>query len=67
MPADVRRRWRTSRIVIEDQGNALLIRPIPDDPIGAAIGSLRGRGPASDELRRIVRGEEAEIAERGRR
>ena len=59
MPAEVRRRWRSSRVSVEDQGSAIVIRPIPDDPIGAAIGSLRGRGPDTDSARAIVRGEES--------
>jgi len=66
IPAEVRHRWGTGRVVIEDRGSALLIRPIPDDPIGAAIGSLAGRGPTSDALRAMLREEEAAIDE-GRR
>lgn len=67
VPAEVRRRWRTSRVVVEDRGNAIVIRPIPDDPIGAAIGSMRGRSPNTDELRAIVHDEESAIDEqRGR-
>jgi hypothetical protein len=67
VPAEVRR-WRTSRVSLEDQGGAIVIRPIPDDPIGAAIGSLRGRGPDSDQMRAIVREEEsAGDAQRSRR
>jgi bifunctional DNA-binding transcriptional regulator/antitoxin component of YhaV-PrlF toxin-antitoxin module len=61
IPAEVRHRWGTGRVVIEDRGNALLIRPIPDDPIGAAVGSLAGRRPSSDELRTRLREEEAAI------
>jgi hypothetical protein len=68
VPAEIRRRWRTSRISLEDQGSAIIIRPIPDDPIGAAIGSLRGRGPDTDQMRAIVRDEEsAGDDQRGRR
>ena len=66
IPADVRHRWGTRRVVVEDQGTALLIRPIPADPIGAAVGSLAGRGPDSHELRSIVREEEVAI-DSGRR
>jgi bifunctional DNA-binding transcriptional regulator/antitoxin component of YhaV-PrlF toxin-antitoxin module len=68
VPAEVRHRWRTSRVSVEDQGSAIVIRPIPDDPIGAAIGSLRGRGPDTDQMRAIVRDEEsARDDQRGRR
>jgi bifunctional DNA-binding transcriptional regulator/antitoxin component of YhaV-PrlF toxin-antitoxin module len=61
IPAKIRHRWRTSRVVLEDQGTAILIRPIPADPIGAAVGSLSGRGPTSDELRSLIRDEESAV------
>ena len=59
IPGNVRRRWGTQRVSVEDQGNALVIRPIPADPIGAAIGSLSGRAPTSDEMRAELREAEA--------
>lgn len=64
IPADVRRRWRTSRVIVEDRGDSLVLRPLPDDPIEAAMGSLAGPGPTSDEMRRMYREEEAEAEER---
>jgi bifunctional DNA-binding transcriptional regulator/antitoxin component of YhaV-PrlF toxin-antitoxin module len=64
VPAEVRRRWGTRRVLIEDLGNSLSIRPLPDDPIGAAVGSLAGPGPTSDEARRTWREEEAEAEAR---
>jgi hypothetical protein len=51
-------------VLIEDLGNSLSIRPLPDDPIGAAVGSLAGPGPSSDEMRRQFRQEEAEAEAR---
>ena len=60
VPAAVRRRWGTREILIEDLGKSLLVRPLPADPIGSALGSL-ARGPLStDELRRQAREEDAE-------
>ena len=60
VPAAVRRRWGTREVIIEDLGGSLLVRPLPADPIGAALGSL-ARGPLStDELRRQAREEDAE-------
>jgi hypothetical protein len=60
VPAAVRRRWGTREIIIEDLGGSLLVRPLPIDPIGSALGSL-ARGPLStDELRQRARDEEAE-------
>jgi AbrB family looped-hinge helix DNA binding protein len=64
IPAEVRHRWGTRNIFIDDQGGAVVIRPIPDDPIGAAMGSLKGPGPSSDEMREMLRAEESDAEER---
>lgn len=66
VPAEVRRRWETRELLIEDRGTSLVLRPLPDDPIGAALGSLAGPGPSSTEIRRRGREEDAERdAQRG--
>jgi AbrB family looped-hinge helix DNA binding protein len=68
IPAEVRRRWQTSRLSLEDRGDELVLRPIPADPIGAAMGSLAGPGPTTDALRAVVRAEEVRAdRRRGRR
>lgn len=65
VPADVRRRWATDRVMIEDDGIGLRIEPLPDDPIGAAFGSLPGTSKVTtDEMRRRFREEEALAEER---
>jgi bifunctional DNA-binding transcriptional regulator/antitoxin component of YhaV-PrlF toxin-antitoxin module len=65
VPADIRKRWRTRRLQIEDRGDELVIRPAPDDPIAAVRGILKDRlGHTSDELRRMAREEETRIEER---
>ena len=61
IPAEVRHRWGTRRVIVEDRGDALVLRPLPADPIGAAIGSLAGAGPTTDEMRAALRREEAEL------
>jgi bifunctional DNA-binding transcriptional regulator/antitoxin component of YhaV-PrlF toxin-antitoxin module len=50
LPAPVRKRWRTAKVVIEDEGDRVVVRPLPDDPIAAACGSLKGRG-SSEAIR----------------
>ena len=68
LPAAIRMRWGTSRVVVEDKGDHVVLRPFPDDPIAAARGALAGKGNTrltSDELRRLARAEEA-AAERRR-
>jgi bifunctional DNA-binding transcriptional regulator/antitoxin component of YhaV-PrlF toxin-antitoxin module len=58
LPAMVRRRWRTAQVVIEDEGDRVVVRPIPDEPIAAACGSLKRRGPVSEAARTRERGAE---------
>ena len=64
VPADVRRRWETRELLIEDRGSSLILRPLPSDPIGAALGSLAGQGPSAAEIKRQTREEDAEVASR---
>ena len=40
IPAEVRARWATSTVAIEDDGDRIILRPVPDDPITALRGSL---------------------------
>jgi bifunctional DNA-binding transcriptional regulator/antitoxin component of YhaV-PrlF toxin-antitoxin module len=64
IPSAVRRRWATSRVAIEDYGDHLVVRPLPEDVLTALRGSLKGqiRVP-TEELRRRARADE-ETAER---
>ncbi len=57
VPADVRSRWETDKVSVEDHGDHLIVRPLPSDAIAAFRGSLAG-GRTSDELRQIARGDE---------
>jgi AbrB family looped-hinge helix DNA binding protein len=69
IPADIRHRWGTRRLLIEDRGNELVFRPLPDDPIAAARGALRpteAAMPSSKEARRQTRREEAGVSVRTR-
>lgn len=60
LPAEVRRRWATDRLVIEDLGDRVVLRPIPADPVAAAIGSLlRGRSSTKKAKERLRREEQA--------
>lgn len=60
IPAEVRHRWGTRNVVIEDRGGSIVVRPIPADPISAAIGSLRGGRSTSGRAVAAVRAEESE-------
>ena len=63
IPADIRHRWGVRRVVLEERGDSLVVRPLPDDPIAAALGSLAGPGPTTDEIRQQLRAEELEAYE----
>jgi bifunctional DNA-binding transcriptional regulator/antitoxin component of YhaV-PrlF toxin-antitoxin module len=66
LPADVRRRWDTDAVSIEDRGDSVVVRPLPKDPVAAVRGIFAGRIPSTTELRRIAREDEL-AAERRRR
>ena len=48
--------------MIEDEGDVLVRRPLPDDPIGAALELFEAGGPATDDIRAQMREDDA-IAE----
>lgn len=60
IPAEARARWGADRMIVVDLGDRIVMRPMPDDPIGDLQGKYRGRGPSSDEARRQARLEDAE-------
>ena len=60
IPAEVRHRWKTSRVSLEDLGDRLVIQPAPDDPVTALRGAFaEASRPSSSELRHRAREEEA--------
>lgn len=64
VPASVRKRWGTHAVLAEDNGDQLILRPAPDDPIAAVRGIFAqelDRSLSIDELRAAGRAEEAEL------
>jgi len=59
IPASVKNRWGTSEVLIEDRGDSLVLRPLPPDPIGAALDLLPAEGPSSEQMRAQLRAEDA--------
>jgi bifunctional DNA-binding transcriptional regulator/antitoxin component of YhaV-PrlF toxin-antitoxin module len=69
VPVAIRKRWGTRAVLAEDQGDQLVLRPAPDDPIAAVRGIFAGEmsgGPTIDRLRAGARAEDAEIERRPR-
>ncbi len=44
IPATIRKRWGTTTVTLEDQGDEIVLKPAPDDPIEAAAGAFAGEG-----------------------
>ena len=67
LPAEVRRRWATSTVVLEDEGDRLVVRPVPDDAVAAARGAFAERAPGftSLGLKELARADELD-SERAR-
>jgi bifunctional DNA-binding transcriptional regulator/antitoxin component of YhaV-PrlF toxin-antitoxin module len=64
LPASIRRRWQTRSVSVEDFGDRVVVRPLPDDPIVAARGALKGRLGSTASLRAAARKDEAVAQER---
>lgn len=62
IPAEVRARWNTHRVVVVDLGDRVVMRPLGDRPVEDLEGKYRGRGPTTDRARREARAEEARQA-----
>lgn len=65
LPAEVRQRWQTNIVGVEDLGDRVVLRPLPEDPIAAARGALKGRLSPSERLRAKAR--QDEVAAEARR
>jgi bifunctional DNA-binding transcriptional regulator/antitoxin component of YhaV-PrlF toxin-antitoxin module len=66
IPAPIRKRWGTTTVILDDQGDQLVLKPAPDDPIAAAAGAFAGEVPPLDweKIRREEREAEREAEER---
>ncbi len=64
IPAETRARWNAERVIVVELGDRIVVRPLPDDPIGALVGRYQGRGPSSDDARRQHRNAESDTEPR---
>lgn len=60
IPAEARARWQAERVVVVDLGDRVVLRPLPDDPVGALAGKYRGQGPSTASARTTARTEDAQ-------
>lgn len=66
IPAPIRHRWDTATVMLDDQGDRIVLAPAPDDPIAAAAGAFAGEARDIDltKVRRQEREAEREAEER---
>ncbi len=67
VPAEVRERWGASNVLIVDEGERIVMKPLPDNPIEAIRGVLQGKGRSgvgATEAVRRVRSEDNAALER---
>lgn len=67
IPAEFRRDWTSNRVMVQETDRGLLLRPVPDDPLSAALGSLRHKVKnfvSVEETMREYREEALEAEER---
>jgi bifunctional DNA-binding transcriptional regulator/antitoxin component of YhaV-PrlF toxin-antitoxin module len=65
LPAELRRRWQASTVLVLDRGDYAIVRPIPHDPVAALLGAHAGAGVTAEQARTAER--EAEAAQQSRR
>ena len=49
IPAATRSRWNAERVIVVDLGDRVVMRPLPDDPVGDLRGKYKDRLPTSDD------------------
>lgn len=67
VPADVRKRWNTTAVEVEDRGDELVLRPAVADPVDAALGAFAATPFTSTELRSEERAADLAREERASR
>lgn len=58
LPAEIRRRWATDALVVEDLGDRVVLRPIPNDPVAAAVGAFPTKKGSATRARQRMREED---------
>jgi len=64
LPTHIRRRWATDSLVLEDRGDRVILRPIPQDAITRAVGAFASKDMTSSRARDQMRREEQEAQNR---
>jgi AbrB family looped-hinge helix DNA binding protein len=60
IPSEIRRKWQVRRVLLVDEGDRIVLRPVADDPIAAVAGKYSWIEATSDEMRAEDRAVEIE-------
>jgi len=55
IPAEVRERWGASNVLIVDEGEQIVLRPVPENPWEAIRGILKGKARSDIDATEAVR------------
>lgn len=64
LPGEIRRRWATDALVVEDLGDRVVLRPIPRDPVAAVVGAFPTKKGSATRARERLREEERKAERR---
>jgi len=59
LPSEIRHKWQVRRLLLVDEGDRVVLRPVADDPIAAVSGKYAWIKPTADEMRSEDRESEA--------
>jgi AbrB family looped-hinge helix DNA binding protein len=66
IPAEVRRRWGATEVIVIDKGDRVIVRPVPKDPVSALRGKYAATKRTSEDERNEERASERARARNGR-
>lgn len=55
IPAEVRDRWGARAVIIHDEGEQIVLRPVSENPIDAIRGLLKGKGRSDIDATEAIR------------
>jgi len=67
IPAEIRERWGSSNVLILDEGERIVLRPVSDNPMEAIRGILKGKvrtDITAAEAKKLWRAEDNAASER---
>ena len=50
LPADIRHKWQVRRLLLVDEGDRIVLRPVADDPVASVAGKYSWIRQTADEL-----------------